>query len=124
MTEKELVKYIQDKLNKAIDSIERTIEIGDNDDYEQECLYEYLIMQCSNVKRFIEVACMREWRKKDLRRIYHLVYNSILSIELLIEREKDTFGYYGYAELDDLLIDCLQAISGQMLLTDESACMV
>lgn len=116
MTEKELVKYIQDKLDKAIDSIERTIEIGDNDDYEQECLYEYLIMQCSNAKRFIEVACMREWRKKDLRRIYLLAYNSILSIDLLMEHEKDSFGYYGYTELDELLTDCLQTINGQVVL--------
>lgn len=116
MTEKELVKYIQDRLDKAIDSIERTIEIGDNDDYEQECLYEYLIMQCSNAKRFIEVACMREWRKKDLRRIYLLAYNSILSIDLLMEHEKDSFGYYGYTELDELLTDCLQTINGQVVL--------
>lgn len=116
MTEKELVKYIQDKLDKAIDSIERTIEIGDNDDYEQECLYEYLIMQCSNTKRFIEVACMREWRKKDLLRIYHLAYNSILSIDLLMEHEKDNFGYCEYTDLDELLTDCMQTLNSQMLL--------
>ena len=116
MTEKELVEYIQDKLDKAIDSIERTIEVGDNDDYEQECLYEYLIMQCSNAKRFIEIICMREWRKKDLRRIYLLTYNSILSVDLLVESEKDSFGYCEYIDLDELLTDCMQTLSGQMLL--------
>ena len=118
MTEKELVKYIQDRLDKAIDSIERTIEIGDNDDYEQEGLYEYLIMQCSNAKRFIEVACMREWRKKDLRRIYLLAYNSILSIDLLMDHEKDSFGYYAYTDLDESLTDCMQTLNSQMLITD------
>lgn len=118
MTEKELVKYIQDKLDGAIDSIERTIEIGDNDDYEQECLYEYLIMQCSNAKRFIEVACMREWRKKDLRRIYLLAYNSILSIDLLMEHEKDSFEYCEYVDLYESLTDCMQTLNSQILIAD------
>lgn len=117
MTEKELVEYIQNRLDEAIDSIERTIEIGYNDDYEQECLYEYLIMQCSNAKRFIEIICMKEWRKKDLLRIYLLAYNSILSIDLLMEHEKDSFGYYEYTDLDESLTDCMQTLSGQMLLT-------
>ena len=75
-------------------------------------------MQCSNAKRFIEVACMREWRKKDLRRIYLLAYNSILSIDLLMEHEKDSFGYYAYTDLDESLTDCMQTLNSQMLITD------
>lgn len=124
MTEKQLVEYIQYRLQEVIESIRVASKKYTACELETKCLYEYLIMQCSNAKRFIEIICMREWSKNDLLRIYHLVYNSILSIKLLIECEKDTFGYCGYAELDDLLIYCLQAISGQMLLTDESACMV
>ena len=116
MTEKELVEYIQNRLDEAIDSIERTIEIGYSDDYEQECLYEYLIMQCSNAKRFIEVACMREWRKKDLRRIYLLAYNSILSIDLLMEYEKDSFEYCEYVDLYESLTDCMQTLNSQILI--------
>lgn len=124
MTEKELVKYIQYRLQEVIDSIELTSKKDTACELETKCLYEYLIMQCSNAKRFIEIICMKEWSKNDLLRVYYLVYNSILSIELLIEREKDTFGYCGYAELDDLLIDCLQSLNSQMLLTDESVCSV
>lgn len=124
MTEKELVKYIQDRLDEVIDSIERTIENGDSDELNSKCLYEYLIMQSSNTKKFIEVICMRDWSKNDLLRVYYLVYNSILSIDLLMEYEKDSFGYHEYIALDESLTDCMQTLNSQMLLTDESVCSV
>lgn len=75
-------------------------------------------MQCNNTKSFVTLITARDWSKEELFRIYYLAYNSILSIGLLIRYEKDTFGYYGYTELDDLLTDCLQTISGQMFFTE------
>ncbi|WP_127448484.1 hypothetical protein [Veillonella sp. 3310] len=116
MTEKELVEYIQHRLDEIIDVIERAIENGDGD-FETNCLYKYLIMQCNSTKSFVGIASTRPWRKKDLCRIYHLIYNSMLSIDLLFEYEKDNFGYYEYTDLDELLTDCMQTLSGQMLLT-------
>lgn len=118
MTENQLVEYIQYRLQEVIDSIEITSKKTTFCELKTKCLYEYLIMQCSNTKNFITLITAREWGKEELFRIYYLVYNSILSIELLIGREKDTFGYYGYTELDDLLIDCLQAINGQIFFTE------
>lgn len=117
MTKEELVEYIQDRLDSTIDVIERAIENGDGD-LETNCLYEYLIMQCNSTKSFVGIVSMRPWRKKDLHRIYHLIYNSILSIDLLFEYEKDNFRYYEYIDLDELLTDCMQTINGQMLLAD------
>lgn len=118
MTEKELVEYIRDRLDEVIDSIESTVENDTTREFETKCLYEHLIMQCNNTKSFILLVIMREWSKEELFRIYYLTYNSILSIRLLIEYEKDTFGYNGYTELDDLLTDCLQTINGQIFFTE------
>lgn len=115
---KEFIRYIRDRLDEVIDSIEGTVENDTTCEFETKCLYEHLIMQCNNTKSFILLVIMREWSKEELFRIYYLTYNSILSIKLLIEHEKDTFGYYGYTELDDLLVDCLQTISGQMFFTE------
>lgn len=118
MTEKQLIEYIQCRLQEVIDSIEVTSKKSTACELETKCLYEYLVMQCNTAKTFIEIICMKEWNKEELLRIYYLVYNSILSIELLIGHEKDTFGYYGYTDLDELLTDCMQTINGQMLLAD------
>lgn len=117
MTKEKLVEYIQDRLDEIIDIIECAIE-NIEDDLEINCLYEYLVMQCNSTKSFVGIVSMRPWRKKDLHRIYHLIYNSILSIDLLFEYEKDNFRYYEYIDLDELLTDCMQTINGQMLLAD------
>lgn len=115
MTKEKLIEYIQHRLDDIIDVIERAIENGDGD-FETNCLYEYLIMQCNSTKSFVGIVSTRPWRKKDLRRIYHLAYNSILSIDLLMEHEKDSFGYYEYTDLDESLTDCMQTLNSQMLL--------
>ena len=117
MTEKELVEYIQNRLDEAIDSIQQTIDKNTTCEFKTKCLYEYLIMQCNNTKSFITIAIMKDWNKEEFSRIYYLTYNSILSIDLLIGREKDSFGYYEYTDLDESLTDCMQTLSGQMLLT-------
>lgn len=114
MTENQFVEYIQHRLQEVIDRIEITSKTSTACEFETKCLYEYLVMQCSNTKSFITLVTMRDWDKEELSRIYYLAYNSILSIVLLIRYEEDTFGYYGYRKLDDLLVDCLQTISGQL----------
>ena len=118
MTEKELVEHIQYRLQEVIDNIKITIEKDTTSEFETKCLYEYLVMQCNNTKSFVTLITARDWNREELFRIYYLAYNSILSIELLITREKDTFGYYGYTDLDNLLIDCLQTITGQIFFTE------
>ena len=114
MTEKELVEYIQNRLDEAIDRIQQTIDKNTTCEFKTKCLYEYLIMQCNNTKSFITIAIMKDWNKEEFSRIYYLTYNSILSIDLLIGRENDCFERYDYEELDGLLTICLQAILGQL----------
>ena len=118
MTEKELVKYIQDKLDGATAVVERTSQYNKFEELEVKCLYEYLILQCNNTKHFAELLTMREWKEKELFRVYYLVYHSISSILQIIRYEKDNFEYYDYMILDDLLTDCTQVISGQVFFTE------
>ena len=117
MTEKELVGYIQGRLDGATDVVERTSQYNKFEELEVKCLYEYLILQCNNTKHFAELLTMREWKEKELFRVYYLVYHSISSILQIIRYEKDNFEYYDYMILDELLTDCMQTLSGQMLLT-------
>ena len=116
MTEKELVKHIQDRLDGATAIVERTSQYNKFEELEVKCLYEYLILQCNNTKHFAELLTMREWKGKELFRVYYLVYHSISSILQITRYEKDNFEYYDYMILDELLTDCLQTISGQVVL--------
>lgn len=118
MTEKQLVEYIQDKLDGAIAIVERTSQYNKYEELEVKCLYEHLVAQCNSTMSFVTLIIMKEWEEKELFRVYYLVYHSISSILQLIRYEKDNFEYYDYMILDDLLTDCTQVISGQVFFTE------